>query len=46
MAFKGMAGKKFIVVVYKELSSNDGFVVTAYITSKFSKKEIIWQKKP
>jgi len=36
---------KFLVVVYKETSSSDGFVITAYISNKeqkFSKKKVIW----
>lgn len=40
------SNKKFIVVVYKEVSDKDGFVITAYLTTKiyeFQKKEIIWK---
>lgn len=39
--------EKFIVVVYKEIEVNDGFIITAYITDKiqkFEKKEILWKK--
>ncbi|MFP4621702.1 MAG: hypothetical protein ACLFM7_10350 [Bacteroidales bacterium] len=39
--------RKFIVVVYKEISANDGFVITAYISNnkqKFDKKKIIWNQ--
>jgi hypothetical protein len=38
--------RKFIVVIYKELSDSDGFIITAYISNrkqKFEKKEIIWK---
>lgn len=38
---------KFIVVVYKELNSSDGFVITAFYSDKlqkFDKKEILWKK--
>lgn len=35
---------KFLSVVYKELSENDGFVITAYFTSDIKKEAIIWQK--
>ncbi|MBA3724077.1 MAG: hypothetical protein H0W89_04270 [Candidatus Levybacteria bacterium] len=37
---------KYLVVVYKE-SNNDGFIITAYITTDVKwlfKKEIIWNK--
>jgi len=39
--------EKFIVVVYKEINSLDGFVITAYYSEKmekFDKKEILWKK--
>ena len=37
----------FIVVVYKELSKTDGFIITAFLTNKLgylSKKEILWKQ--
>jgi hypothetical protein len=38
--------KKFLAVVYKELSESDGFIITAFFTSKIKleKEEIIWQR--
>jgi len=38
---------KFIVVVYKEESSEDGFIITAFISEKqqqFEKKKVLWKK--
>jgi len=37
---------KFLAVIYKELNPNEGFIITAYFTSKIKleKEEIIWQK--
>ncbi|WP_111670027.1 hypothetical protein [Algoriphagus litoralis] len=38
---------KIIVVVYKELNKEDGFLVTSFLTSKMSrleKKKMIWKK--
>jgi hypothetical protein len=38
---------KFIIVIYKELSNEDGFVITAYCSNKiqqFEKKKILWKK--
>ena len=35
---------KYLAVIYKELSQNDGFVITAYFTSEIKKEAIIWQK--
>jgi hypothetical protein len=39
--------EKDAVVVYKEVSENDGFVITAFLTSKpqkILKRGILWQK--
>lgn len=37
---------KFHAVVYKEISSNDGFIITAYFTSKIKleREVILWQQ--
>ena len=38
--------KKFLAVVYKEISSDDGFIITAYFTSKIKleREVILWQQ--
>ncbi len=37
---------KFLAAVYKETSADDGFIITAYFTSKIKldKEEILWQR--
>lgn len=38
---------KFFVVVYKEVSEKDGFIITAYLSNKpafFEKKKILWKQ--
>ena len=38
---------KFIVVIYKEVSLEDGFIITAYLSNKeqkFDKKQILWKQ--
>ncbi|MDP2335645.1 MAG: hypothetical protein Q8N05_04175 [Bacteroidota bacterium] len=38
---------KFIVVIYKEISLEDGFVITSFLSSKeqkFEKKIVIWEQ--
>ena len=38
---------KFIVVIYKETGSNDGFIITSFITNKksyFERKKLIWKQ--
>lgn len=37
--------KKHLIVIYKELNKDDGFVVTAYFTNKPSEwREIVWKQ--
>lgn len=43
-ATKNMSKNKWIVVIYKELSDNDGFVITSYFLSKKPKGTIIWKR--
>jgi len=39
--------KKYLAVIYKELNPNDGFIITAYFTSKIKleKEETVWKRK-
>jgi hypothetical protein len=46
---KNKPTNKFIVVVYKETSAVDGFVITAYSSNKpqtFLNKRIVWKQEP
>jgi len=44
IAAKGVARKTYIAVIYKEVNCKDGFVITAYFTSKLSRRSILWRK--
>jgi len=46
IALKKM-GNRFLAVIYKEVKPEDGFIITAYFTSKLNleKEEIVWQKR-
>lgn len=44
IAIKGIARRRYLAVVYKELNKNDGFLLSAYITTKIKKGFIIWRK--
>jgi hypothetical protein len=38
---------KFVVVVYKETSNDDGFIITAFLTNKLNylkNKQILWKQ--
>ncbi len=47
IALKEVKKGKILAVVYKETSQKDGFIITAYFTSKLKleKEVILWQKK-
>lgn len=46
IAVKEIAKGKYIVAIYKELSSEDGFVITAFLTrkKKLDKRRKIWEQ--
>jgi len=44
IAVKELARRRFLSVVYRELSRSDGFVITAYITSKVRRRAILWRR--
>lgn len=43
-ATKNFGKNKWLVVIYKEKSKKDGFVITAYFLDTRPKGEIIWQQ--
>lgn len=42
IAWKGYGLRRFLAVVYREVDPADGFVVTAFFTSKPRKRGKIW----
>ncbi len=42
IAVLGLRKKTILHVMYREVSSTDGFIVTAYIKTSFDKKKAIW----
>lgn len=42
MAWKGYGRNRYLVVLYRELARSDGFVVTAFFTSKPKKGQKVW----
>lgn len=42
VAVLSIAKQRYLHVVYKEVSRNDGFVITAFIARKYNKRVIIW----
>ncbi len=44
-AVKNTGKDTWLVVVYKETSRTDGFIITAYFLGKKPKGEVIWRRK-
>jgi len=43
-ATRNLGKARWLVVIYRELSKKDGFMITAYFLDKRPKGEIIWQQ--
>lgn len=43
-AAKGYGRKGFLVVLYREISASDGFVITAYFVRKLRRRRILWPR--
>ena len=39
----GMKGRHYLVVIYREVSHDDGFVITAYLTESLRRRVIVWR---
>ncbi len=44
IAVRGSGRGRYLAVVYKQVSSEDGFVITAYFTSKLDRRKAIWKR--
>lgn len=42
VAWKGYGRRGYLVVVYKELGPDDGFIITAFFTRSGSKRKKVW----
>jgi hypothetical protein len=40
-----LGGRKYLHTVYRELSEDDGFIITAFIGRKLNKSRITWRKR-
>ena len=38
-----MVDQLYLAVIYRETSPSDGFVVTAYLTRRLRKREVVWK---
>ena len=43
IAVRNFGRRRFLTIVYREISNDDGFVITAYFTSKIDRAKALWQ---
>ncbi len=44
IAVRGAGKGRYLAVAYRQLSDTDGFIITAYFTSKVNRKKAVWKK--
>jgi hypothetical protein len=44
IAMRGSGRRRYQAVVYREVSADDGFVITAYFTSRVNRSWIVWRR--
>jgi hypothetical protein len=43
-AVRGYGRNRYLVVIYRELARDDGFVVTAYFVRRIERRKIVWRR--
>jgi hypothetical protein len=43
-AVKGYGKNRYLVVTYKELGADDGFIITAFFARNFKRRRVLWQR--
>jgi hypothetical protein len=41
---KNYGRNRYLIVVYRELSKHDGFVITAYFVREIKRSKVLWQR--
>jgi len=44
IAARSYGHKQYLMVIYRQVSRDDGFIISAYFTSKIDRKKAIWRK--
>lgn len=44
VAARHYGGQRYLMVVYRQVSLEDGFIITAYFTRKVDRRKAIWKK--
>lgn len=43
-AVKGYGARGYLVVIYRELSRQDGFIITAYFVRRIRRRKVVWPR--
>ncbi len=43
-AVKGYGRGRYLVVIYREVSDDDGFVITAYFVRRIDRRKLVWRR--
>ena len=43
-AVKSYGHNRYLVVVYREIDADDGFVITAYFVRKLNRRHVVWRR--
>jgi hypothetical protein len=44
IAVRNYGHQRYLAVIYREVSAEDGFIVTAYFTDKIERKKALWRQ--
>lgn len=44
MAVRSFGRERYLLVVYREISAADGFVITAYFTRTIDRRKAVWKR--
>jgi hypothetical protein len=44
IAVRSAGRDRYLGVIYKELGNDDGFVISAYFTSRINRRKVIWRR--
>ena len=44
VAVRNYERRRYLMVVYRQVSLDDGFIITAYFTGKLDRKKALWRK--
>jgi len=44
IAARSYGRKRYLMVVYRQVSADEGFIITAYFTTRIDRKKAIWKR--